>query len=106
MLSNLELHRARLKALGGSAEERLQREKLKSLESALKYSYQSERVYKDGIEYSPSSLAKRLIKLGCTPTKLPNPDISIIIVSRCFSRSKPSSFSGSNLYISFVRVFR
>ena len=51
MLSNLELHRARLKALGGSAEERMQREKLKSLESALKYSYQSERVYKDGIEY-------------------------------------------------------
>ena len=51
MLSNLDLQKARLKALGGSAEERMQREKLKSLEAALKYSYQAERVYKDGIEY-------------------------------------------------------
>lgn len=51
MLSNLDLHKARLKALGGSAEERMQREKLKSLEAALKYSYQSERIFKDGVEY-------------------------------------------------------
>ena len=51
MLNNLELQKARLKALGGSAEERMQREKLKSLEAALKYSYQAERIYKDGIEY-------------------------------------------------------
>ena len=51
MLSNLDLHKARLKALGGSAEERIQREKLKSLEAALKNSYQAERIYKDGIEY-------------------------------------------------------
>ena len=41
MLSNLDLQKARLKALGGSAEERMQREKLKSLEAALKYSYQA-----------------------------------------------------------------
>lgn len=50
-MDNLELLKKRMQFYGGNAEGRIHREKLKSLEGALKYSYQAETIIKDGIEY-------------------------------------------------------
>ena len=50
-MRNLELLKQRLEFQGGNSEGRIIREKLKSLEQALKYSYQAETIVKDGFEY-------------------------------------------------------
>ena len=50
-MRNLELLKQRLEFQGGNSEGRIIREKLKSLEQALKYSYQSELILKDKVEY-------------------------------------------------------
>ena len=50
-MRNLELMKMRLDYQGGNSEGRIIREKLKSLEQALKYSYQAETIIKDGFEY-------------------------------------------------------
>lgn len=50
-MDNLELLKKRLSYQGGNAEGRIHREKLKSLEGALRYSYQSETIVKDEVEY-------------------------------------------------------
>lgn len=50
-MHNLDLLNKRLQFQGGNAEGRIIREKLNSLEKALKYSYQAEDIVKDGIEY-------------------------------------------------------
>lgn len=50
-MNNLDILKARLNALGGTADSRIEREKLKSLNGALKYSYQSERIILNGEEH-------------------------------------------------------
>ena len=50
-MRNLDLMKMRLDYQGGNSEGRIIREKLKSLEQALKYSYQAETIIKDGYEY-------------------------------------------------------
>lgn len=60
MYDSYDLMKARLTALGGSQEGRLQQDKLKTLLKALKYSYQAETVVKDDIEYRALILNNKL----------------------------------------------
>lgn len=50
-ISSYDLLKKRLNVLGGNQEGRMKKEKLKTLEKALKYSEQAETVIKDGVQY-------------------------------------------------------
>ncbi len=59
-MDNLELLKRRLTVHGGDAEGRIRKDKLKSLEQALKYSYQAETVMKDGETFRALMVTNKL----------------------------------------------